>query len=287
MFWLTARDAKIYPWENDLHLQCDYFDFQAVELDSTSLALCFSHRWSIHPPNIYWVPTIARLRARYLGEEKGELQGWISPCLCPWVSLGRQICKCTMIVWGMWKTQTITYYRSQIMSFSSLVTLVVTHTRLYCLRVSSWVVIYYLSTTKAATTSWMLPWLNSGWWIEEVAFVYWAHSCQTKPTKDRKHFLNAAAFIPLVTTPPCAQASQSTFISKIESGLGNNLWREAISFRENLGDLPKATQLVSGRTRSLTQFFSSWNLSCLAHHATLVIYCTHFTFSFGFHGMIG
>lgn len=72
MFWLTARDAEIYPWENDLHLQCDYFDLQAVELDSTSLALCFSHRWPIHSPNIYWVPTITRLRPRYLGKEKKE-----------------------------------------------------------------------------------------------------------------------------------------------------------------------------------------------------------------------
>lgn len=69
VFWLTARDAEIYPCENDLHLQPD-FDLQAVKLDSTSLVLCFSHRLSIHSPNIYWAPTIARPSARCLGGGK-------------------------------------------------------------------------------------------------------------------------------------------------------------------------------------------------------------------------
>lgn len=75
VFWLTARDAEIYPCENDLHLQSD-FDLQAVELDSTSLVLCFSHRLSIHSPNIYWAPTTARPSARCLwGGREGEYPG--------------------------------------------------------------------------------------------------------------------------------------------------------------------------------------------------------------------
>ena len=49
---LTARDAEIYPCENDLHLQSD-FDLQAVALNSTSLVLCFCRRLSIQSPNIY------------------------------------------------------------------------------------------------------------------------------------------------------------------------------------------------------------------------------------------
>lgn len=182
-----------------------------------------------------------------------------------------------MIVWSMWKTQINTYYGSQIISCSSLVTLFVTNTRLYCLRVSSWVVIYYLSTTKVETTSWMLTWLNSGWWIKVVAFVYGAHSF--KQSRQRTESLSLTHLHLSQSWQPLhqPQASQSTFISKIESGLANNLWREAISSRENLGDLPKATQLV--RTRPLTQFFSSPNLSCLAHHATLFIYWIPFVHS--------
>lgn len=75
VFWLTARDSEIYPCENDLHLQSD-FDLQAVELDSTSLVLCFFHRSSIHSPNIYWAPTTARPSARCLGGGKeGEYPG--------------------------------------------------------------------------------------------------------------------------------------------------------------------------------------------------------------------
>lgn len=72
VFWLTARDAEIYPCENDLHLQSD-FDLQAVELNSTSLVLCFSHRLSIHSPNIYWAPTVARPGGTFSGRPQRRL----------------------------------------------------------------------------------------------------------------------------------------------------------------------------------------------------------------------
>lgn len=90
VFWLTARDAEIYPCENDLHLQSD-FDLQAVELDSTSLVLCFSHRLSIHSPNIYWAPTIARLSARCLeGGKEGDHPRINKACF---LSLSFQFCQ--------------------------------------------------------------------------------------------------------------------------------------------------------------------------------------------------
>jgi len=72
VFWLTACDAEIYPCENDLHLQSD-FDLQAVELNSTSLVLCFSHRLSIHSPNIYWEPTVARPGGTFSGRPQRRL----------------------------------------------------------------------------------------------------------------------------------------------------------------------------------------------------------------------
>lgn len=84
VFWLTARDAEIYPCENDLHLQSD-FDLQAVELNSTSLVLCFPHRLSVHSPNIYWAPTVARPGAAFSGRPRKEaVRGWIRPDLCVW-----------------------------------------------------------------------------------------------------------------------------------------------------------------------------------------------------------
>lgn len=96
VFWLTARDAEIYPRENDLHLQAD-FDLQAVELDSTSLVLCFSHRLSIHSANIYWAPTIARPSARCLWRRtEGDYPRIVKPWSLSWRSLvlsGRQTCE--------------------------------------------------------------------------------------------------------------------------------------------------------------------------------------------------
>lgn len=96
VFWLTARDAEIYPRENDLHLQAD-FDLQAVELDSTSLVLCFSHRLSIHSANIYWAPTIARPSARCLWRRtEGDYPRIVKPWSLSWRNLvlsGRQMCE--------------------------------------------------------------------------------------------------------------------------------------------------------------------------------------------------
>lgn len=65
VFRLPARAAEICPCENELRLQPD-FDLRAVELDSTPLA-SFLPSMSIHSPNIYWAPTIARHRAGCLG----------------------------------------------------------------------------------------------------------------------------------------------------------------------------------------------------------------------------
>lgn len=158
VFWLTAHDAEIYPGENDLHLQSD-FDLQAVELDSTSLVLCFSHRLSIHSPNVYWAPTTTRPGPRCLEGRKGReyprrTVSWSVSSRSSQFSQGSRRINTT--VPGHLATQANADSRSQINSFSNCsVTLVITNTRLHCVRVSNWTIVYYVSTTKVETTHWM------------------------------------------------------------------------------------------------------------------------------------
>ena len=127
VFWLTACDAEIYPCENDLHLQSD-FDLQAVELNSTSLVLCFSHRLSIHSPNIYWAPTVARPDATFSGRpQKETVMGWIRPDLYEEFRVFRKMDESSA---GNRHAQA--YDRSPINPFANcLVTLVIVSTKLY------------------------------------------------------------------------------------------------------------------------------------------------------------
>lgn len=139
VFRLPARAAEMCPCENELRLQSD-FDLQAVELDSTSLALflpSFVHSFHQRLLSINYRQApcwVLWERNRRTSEDDQALVSFPEEFS---VLSGRQTCKHTIIEQGTCKTQTNTYYRSQINHFLVAYYFGYYKYQLYCLRVSN------------------------------------------------------------------------------------------------------------------------------------------------------